>query len=281
MLKILIPTDLSRDSRSGMRFAIQWARQQKVRLIFFHAAYIPCLTRWSEKQYQSFRVSELDLRQRRLKQMVVSVFARAGAHDLPYDCIIMEGISPEITLQDYCREHKDIDFICMGTHGAAGVHRLWGTHAGNMITHSSTPVVVVPKGYRAKPIRQLLYATDLNHYQEEMEKIVPLANHLGASLHILHLVGPDERVPDKTLFEKVLEQEFHIETHIHLEIMDETRSVAANLHKFIQRTKPSLVIMFTDKQRTLLEKIFYPSKSESFAFRTHTPLLAFSKHPLK
>lgn len=278
MLKILIPTDFGRNSRSGMRFAIQWAKQQKARLIFFHVACIARLTRWSEKQYQSYRIEELNLRQRRLHHMAASALTRADVLDQPYDCIIVEGISPEVTLLDYCREHKDIDLICMGTRGAAGLQKLWGTHAGNVVTHSSAPVIVVPKGYRAKAITQLLYATDLNHYQEELEKIVPLAHHLRADLHILHLVGPDEQVPDKNLFEKVLNHEFHIETHIHLEVMDETRSVAANIHKFIQRTKPSLVVMFTDQQRTLFEKIFYPSKAESFAFRTHTPLLAYSKH---
>ncbi|HEY8967604.1 MAG TPA: universal stress protein [Puia sp.] len=278
MLKILIPTDFGRNSRSGMRFAIQWAKQEKARLLFFHVASIPRLTRWSEKQYQSYRIEELNLRQRRLHHMAASALTRAEAHDQPYDCIIVEGISPEVTLLDYCREHKDIDLICMGTRGAAGLQKLWGTHAGNVVTRSSAPVVVVPKGYRAKAITQLLYATDLNHYQEELQKIVPLAHHLRADLHILHLVGPDEQVPDKNLFEKVLNHEFHIETHIHLEVMDETRSVAANIHKFIQRTRPSLVVMFTDQQRTLFEKIFYPSKAESVAFRTHTPLLAYSKH---
>lgn len=278
MLKILIPTDLGRGSRAGMRFAIQWARQQKARLIFFHAAYIPRPTRWSEKKYEAYRIEELNLRQRRLHQMAASALTRADAHDQAYDCIIVEGISPEVTLQDYCRKHRDIDFICMSTGGAAGLHRFWGTHAGNMITQATTPVIVVPKGYRTIPVRRLLYATDLNHYQEELEKIVPLVHHLQAELHILHLVGPDEMLPDKDLFEKVIRQEFHVETQIHLEIMDETRSVAANLHKFIQKMKPSLVVMFTDRQRTLFEKIFYPSKAESFAFRTHTPLMAFSKH---
>lgn len=278
MLKILIPTDLGIGSRAGIRFAIQWARQQKAMLIFFHVAYIARLTRWSEKQYQTFRTEEMNLRQRRLRQIAAGALTRADAHDQAYDCVIVEGISPEIALQDYCRQHKDIDFICMSTGGAVGLHRLWGTHAGNMVTQSATPVIVVPKGYRSIPVRRLLYATDLNHYQEELEKIVPLVHHLRAELHILHLVGPDEMVPDKDLFEKVIKQEFSIETSIHLEIMDETRSVAANLHKFIRKMRPSLVVMFTDRQRTLFEKIFYPSKAESFAFRTHTPLLAFSKH---
>ncbi|HVU57953.1 MAG TPA: universal stress protein [Puia sp.] len=277
MLKILIPTDLSRESRSGMRFAIQWAKQQKARLIFFHAACIPGLTRWSDKQYQSYRTAELDMRQRRLRQLVGDVVARAGGWPQHYECIIVEGISPETILQDYCRKHKDIDLICMGTHGAAGVQRLWGTHSGNMITHSPTPVVVVPKGYRAKAIRQLLYASDLNNYEEELKKIVPLVRHLKAALHIFHLVGPDERVPDRVLFENVIKQEFHMECPIHLVIMDETMSLAANLHKFIQKMKPSLVAMFTDQQRTLFEKIFYPSRTEKYAFRTHAPLLTFSK----
>jgi hypothetical protein len=209
--------------------------------------------------------------------MATDMLAQCGARLQPFECVLVEGISPESSLQDYCREHKDIDFICMGTDGAAGLQRLWGTHAGNMITQAPVPVVVVPRGYRTKAISRLLYATDLNHYQEELKNIVPLARRLGTELHILHLVGPDERVPDRILFEKVIKQEFHVECQIHLVIMDETRSVASNLNKFIRQMKPSLVIMFTDQQRTVFEKIFFPSKTESYAFRTRTPLLTMPK----
>lgn len=277
MLKILVPTDLSRESRSGIRFAIQWAARHKASLLFFHVASITGLTRWSEKQYSSFRLAELDLRQRRLRKMVAGVYTRLGIQSQQYECLIVEGISPEATLQEYCREHKDIAFICMGTHGASGLQKLWGTHAGNMVTQSPIPIIVVPKGYRARPITRLLYASDLVHYEEELKKIAPLAHQLQAELHILHLVEHDERVPDQRLFEKVLKHEFHIGCHIHFEIADETKSIAANLDKFIQQMKPSLVIMFTDQQRTLFEKIFFPSRAESYAFRARTPLLAFPK----
>jgi nucleotide-binding universal stress UspA family protein len=278
MIKILIPIDFAPDARAGMRFAIQWASQQKASLLFVHAAHIPRLTRWSDKQFQTFKQSEIGRRLKKLEQFVAGFLTRAKMPDQPYECVVVEGVSPEITLTDYCREHKNISFICMGTHGATGMQRLWGTHAGNLVTHSPAPVIIVPKGYRSRAVKQLLYATDLNHYQEELKQVVPLARLLGASLHILHLVGPDERVPDKNLFEKVLEHEFHIPTQIHLEIMDETRSLAANLQRFIQKMKPSLVVMFTDQHRTLFEKIFYPSRTEKFAFRTHTPLLVYSRH---
>jgi nucleotide-binding universal stress UspA family protein len=263
-----------------MRFAIQWSRQQKAKLLFLHVAYIPGLTRWSDKQYRLFVRSELERRQRKLEQLVSEIYAQMGIREPQYECRVIEGISPDITLVDYCQRHKDINVICMGTHGAVGLQRLWGTHAGNMVTHSATPVVVVPKGYRAKPISRVLYATDLSHFEEELKKIAPLTRSFKAELDVLHLVGVDELVPNKVLLEKMLRQEFRNNIHTHIERMDETRSVAVNLQKQMDRIRPSLVVLFTDQQRTLFEKIFFPSKTERFAFRTHTPLLVFPKQIL-
>jgi nucleotide-binding universal stress UspA family protein len=277
MLKILIPTDLSRDSAAGVRFALQLATQQKSKLIFFHVVNIPRLTRWNEEQYQSFRTKELNLRQARLEKWVAGIVFGTGLSANLQTCIIREGFSPETTLQEFCEANPEIDFVCMGTHGAAGWKRIWGTHTGNMITHSSIPVIVVPTGYRRKSIKHLLYASDLNHYEKELKRILPLVQRLKAEFHILHLVDHDEKVPDSRLFEKVLQHEFHMAFHIHAVVLDETRSMAINVDRFIHRSKPSLVILFTDQQRTSFEKIFFPSRTESLAFRTHTPLLAFPK----
>ena len=47
MDKILAPTDFSNNSRRGMRFAMQWATQQKMEIV-----YPPCLS--------SGKLSELD-----------------------------------------------------------------------------------------------------------------------------------------------------------------------------------------------------------------------------
>jgi nucleotide-binding universal stress UspA family protein len=277
MIRILVPVDLGRDSRAGIRFAIQWSKQQEVKLLFVHVLYTARLTRWSDAQYKTFATSLKEDRSRQLTELVAEVSSSMGVRNRDHEYHIIDGISPEPTLLDYCRQHKDIDYICMGTHGAGGMEKLLGTHAGNMLTNSSIPVMVVPKRYRATPITRILYASDLFDHEAELKKVTALAKDLNAGLHILHLVGPDELEPNKKIFEKVLKQEFSYPLQLDLPIMDETRSTVANLQQQIREIKPSLVVLFTHQDRTLFQKIFFPSKAESLAFRTEVPLLVIKK----
>jgi hypothetical protein len=62
-----------------------------------------------------------------------------------------------------------------------------------------------------------------------------------------------------------------------LPVMDETKSTVVNLQRHVRELKPSLVVLFTHQDRTLFQKIFFPSKAEAFAFRTQVPLLVIKK----
>lgn len=277
MLQILVPTDLSRDARPGMRFAIQWSRQQAAKLLFTYVLNIPRLTTWTDEQYKRFATSQRARSQRKLEQLVADMYAQAEVPHSHYECRVIEGTFAEPTLTEYCRHHPDIDLVCMSTHGATGVKKLFGTHAGNMVAASAIPVVVVPKGYRTRPLKSILYATDLVHYEEELRKVATLAASFKASVDILHIVEADERTPNNEIFEKVLTEEFHYPVHIHCPPQDETRSMSSNIRRHMQALKPSLAVLFTAQNRTLFEKLFFPSKSESVAYGTPVPLMVFPK----
>lgn len=279
MLQILVPTDLSRDALPGMRFAIQWSKQQKAKLLFTYVLYIPRLTRWNDEQYNEFAASERIRTRQKLVQMVSDIYAKMAVKGGHYECQVIEGAFAEPTLLDYCRHHQDIDVICMGTQGTAGIKRLFGTHAGNMAAGSGIPVVIVPKGYRARKIKSVLYATDLLHYKEELQQVAVVAGWFKASLDIVHVIEADERTPSREIFEKVLTEEFHYPVHIHFPLQDETRSMAVNLRRQMETLKPSLAVLFTDQGRTIFEKIFLSSTAEKIAFGTPVPLMVYPKSP--
>ena len=54
-------------------------------------------------------------------------------------------------------------------------------------------------------------------------------------------------------------------------------SIRENLEEQIRLSKPSLIAMFTDQNRSIFQKIFYPSKAEQLSFTTSVPLLTFPK----
>jgi hypothetical protein len=51
MDKILAPTDFSNNSRRGMRFAMQWATQQKMEIVFLHVYHPVSYLNWTVKEF--------------------------------------------------------------------------------------------------------------------------------------------------------------------------------------------------------------------------------------
>lgn len=277
MIRILVPTDLSTASRPGLRFAIQWSKQQEAKITFVHVLYIPRPTAWSDKQFQAFAAAEKIRCRQKLDKFVSDTFRKLDTVDVSHSRLILEGASPDIVLCDYCRQHPETDFICMGTRGAGKLKKIWGTHTGNLITHSPVPVIAVPENYRTRPVTRLLYATDLSGYKDELKKVAAFATPLKATVNVLHLTLPGEVKLDRELMEEVFKRDYSCDLKFNFRTTDPGQTLVGNLQHEIANLRPSLVIMFTDRDRTLFQRIFFPSRSESLAFDLKTPLLVFGK----
>ena len=281
MLTILVPTDFSAASRAGLRFAIQWARQTRAQLTFVHVFRPSRLTRWSETEYESFASSETALYQKRLERFVSETYRRMNVKPGRHTCLLLDGVSVEAALMDHCLKYPEVDYICMGTRGAGRLKKILGTHTGNLILHAPVPVISVPSGYRARPVTSLLYATDLLRHKDEITRIVALAKTLKMSVEVLHLSPPGEPVPDIRHLGRVWTEQFGFDLKVDFRRLDITRSLASNLEEYIQKYRPSLLVLFTDRTRSPFEKVFFPSKAEALSFRIKVPLLAFGQTPVE
>jgi len=260
-----------------MRFAIQWSRQAPVKIFFVHVLHVPRLTKWSDRQYNAFATAELARCGKELARFVEDTYRRQDMAVGEYSHLVLEGISPDVVIADHCREHPEIDFICMGTRGAGTLKKVFGTNTGNLITHSKIPVIAVQENYRSNPVRRIMYATDLAHYEGELEKVVEFARPLGAEVDVLHFIQPGEMTLNTEVVERVCKDEFGYDMHFHFKTLDPTRSLVFNLQDEIARHRPSLVVMFTDRDRKLFQKLFFPSKSERMGMEVKVPLLVFGK----
>ena len=246
-----------------------------------HVLHIPRLTKWSDLHYKAFAAAERVRGERELDRFVGDIYKKLDLAAGNYTNLVLEGISPDIVIAEYCRQHPEIAFVCMGTRGAGVVKKIFGTYTGNLITHSKIPVVAVQEKYRSKPLRSILYATDLAHYEDELERVVAFARPLRAVVEVLHFIQPGEVMPNAGVMEKVYKKEFGYGLRFIFKTLDLSRSMVYNLEEEIDRRRPSLVVMFTDKERTLFKKLFFPSKTERIGMELHAPLLVFGKDKVK
>ncbi len=278
MKKLLVPADFSVNSKAGVRFAIHWASQQKLNLVFIHVLNVLRATRWSDAYFEKYAAQEEALCKTKFEKFISGIYQNMNVKPGRHSIIIVQGFSPDITIQDYCMKNPDIDYICISTRGAGKFKKIFGTNTGNLITKSPVPVLAVPKTYKASAIKNIMYATDFRNYPEELKKVVDFALPLKATVEVLHFIWPDEIIFDEKTIEKAFKKKYKYELKIHFEKNDAVKSLIENLQIQIRLTKPSVVIMFTNQQRTLFDRIFLSSKAEELSFETKVPLLVFNKN---
>ena len=277
MRKILVPTDFSANSKSGVRFAIHWASRQDIELVFVNVIQILRATRWSDAYYEKYAKQEKELCSSKFEKFIKGIYKLMNMDVGKYSIVIIEGISADVSILDYCRKSSDIDCICIGTRGAGKFKKIFGTNTGNLITKSTIPVLAVPQNYKIAEIKTVMYATDLRNYAEEIKKVIAFAEPLKATIDVVHFTWPDEITFDEKTIEAAFEKNYKYDFNLYFGKNDGVHSLIENLQSKIKTRKPSVVVMFTEQNRTFFQKLFLSSKAEEFSFQTNVPLLVFNK----
>ena len=276
MKKILVTTDFSTHSKAGMRFAVQLAAHKKAELVFFHCfqAMLPT-TIQGEFVDTSIQQQTADLL-KRLEKFVAGVYQKMETTPEKYRCVVMENLNPDNAILEYAMQHA-VDSICISTRGAGKMERLLGTNTGKIILKSPVPVFAVPHNYRTRPFKKILYASDLEDMDNEMDTVAALARSLNLQLDIAHFYYPGEIKVEPAVLTKLWREKLKQLDTIHLEPFDVEKGFARQLDGLIKKVKPSLVVFFTHTNRTWFDKLFSISRSESFSFVAKVPMLVYRK----
>lgn len=276
MKKILVPADFSPNSKRAIRFAVHWAARQNAELVFIHVLNVLIMTRWSESTAARYRAGELEACRTRFRKFIDGLYKSMNITPGLYSAVVIQGYDPAKAILEYCKKEKTFGCICISTNGAGGVRKLFGTNTSELISKSSIPVLAIPKNYRPKPVRSILYATDFRNYKDELDKVLPFAASFQANVDIVHFAWPGEITFDAQTIRK-LTDDYQFGLNVHVEHSSATVSLTENLQKIIEKKKPSVVVMFTNQDRNLMQRIFASSKAQELSFALKAPLLVFTK----
>ncbi len=272
----MVTTDFSVNSKAGIRFALQLAKQTKSKLIFFHSLELPKPTRWSLEKYNSYAAVELKKTHLRLKQFVDKISLQTGLKARETQFVVAEGYKVDHVVIDFAK-HIKANYICMSTRGAGTLKKLIGTTASAILTTSPIPVIVVPKTYRVRPISHILYSSDFNNLQGEINKVVGFVRPLKARVSVYHYDFLLPLKAAKIKLEKMAAKYISKSVKFYFRKLHIENSLSHHLQKDIKNSRPSLVVLFTKQNRGWYERIFLSSKSAALSFDTKTPLLVFRK----
>lgn len=276
MNKILVTTDFSTNSKSGLRFAIQLASQHKSELTFFHSYYLMKPTSWNDVTFEKYEKIEMQKIQNNLNRFVNDVYKTMKVTPGKIKCIIKSAVLNDSNIMEYAKDKK-LNFICISTRGAGKLKKMFGTNTSNLINHSTVPVIAVPHDYRTRQIKSILYASDLINLANELKKVVAFAKPLKAKVELLHFTSQLETIMDPKIVPKAVKKLSKYGIKLSIKNTDLTENLVANIEKTIKKGKPSVMIMFTEQNRSLFQKLFLSSKSAEYSFNSKVPLLVFNK----
>lgn len=276
MQKILVTTDFSDNSRAGLLFAIQLASQTTCSLTFLNVHHIPTPSAWNIVRMEAYEQEQTVATQDRLKNFVEKIYS--DLHIIPADIFYVVKISilSEASISEYAEAHQ-FDYICISTRGAGQLQRILGTHTGNLINHSAVPVIAVPHEYKPVAITNILYASDLAHFEKEIIKVVEFAKPLKAGIELIHLTYNAKDSDSLRAVEAAVKKiaSYHITFNITQRNPNE--SLVTDVETAIENRKPSMLVMFTEQNRNWFQKVFLSSKSTEYSFNAKVPLLVFNK----
>jgi len=277
MQKILVTTDLSDNSKAGIRYALQMAQQTPCQIIFLSVVELLKPTRWTKEKFDAYLHDEIDTRLTELKK-----FTQALMKTRPVDAASVSfhvEISPSVhdTIIDIAQKNK-ADYICMSTRGAGNVKRYFGTNASALITNSPTKVIAVPSDYKVKPVTNIAYASDLSNISNELKAIKKIATLLDATINVYHydfLIDVEEH---KKKLDKIATKYQSDTVQFHFKKLHIEHSLAHHLNADIAIDKPSMIVLFTKQNRNWFDRLFLSSKTAQMTFDSKVPIVALRKN---
>jgi nucleotide-binding universal stress UspA family protein len=284
MKTILVPTDFSKNSLKALRFAIELAVKNSFKIIAVHQTSI--LEMAPESTFTGFYVpspiDQIGFLKNELEKFVNRAI-NTSASKINKSAItseIIPGVGTVQTILETAKKHK-ADIIILGSTGASGLKRiLIGSVAAKVLELSTIPVIIIPEKFRNKPLKHIGYASDLSHVASEMEKLIPFADMLGASIEIFHV---EPTFPTSEAYKKFNPESSLVDLRMKYKRENITYKLVktkfdndfyTGIDKYRRTAKPDLLCMVSHK-RNWVNKILDPSKSKGVAYHNEIPVICF------
>lgn len=276
-MKLLVTTDFSANSKGAIRFARTLSKQTgNIEVTFYHAIPIMKPTVWSDVFFKTYKNEEIERLTENLKKFIHASIGKNKGQFSDIKFVVENCISTEKDILKYAEKNK-FDFICIATRGAGILRKVIGTHTSYIVNNSKVPVMVIPSNYKAKVIKKVTYVSDFENLKKEMIKISKFYKPLALNLEVLHYLSI---AFNKNTFEKnkkLFETKEFENISLNIQKNNLELSLVEKITKYVQKSKPELLIMFTNRKKSFFERLFLPSKSAELTYTTKVPVLIYSK----
>jgi nucleotide-binding universal stress UspA family protein len=273
MKKLLSPVDLSPNSKAALIYAIHLAHDLNLSLGAFYS--YPLAANNPFQSLENIQLMEQSLAQEAKAKLDIFLREVKGEIGSLYPELIETYTRLGIPIENILilDSTNEFELIVMGTRGSSNIQtKLLGTNTAVVLDNASHPVLVVPEGATYQPIQKIVFATDFSAQSiSNIGALSLIAQQFASEIILLNVAKkePDSLMRDRFVNEaKALMgyDNIHFEFHQDNDIED-------GILEFVDSSKAQLFAM-TIQERSIFQRIFYPSKTKNLALYSKIPLLA-------
>jgi len=272
MVNILVPTDFSDLSRVAINYAVKVANKLNGTLTLLHVVTVIQPTRASMRLRLEALEEELLRCAKEDMEMLIAELAGKLKTTKPLEYKTVQGSSFNATVKIEAKKLRS-GLIVIGTRGANGLKKVvLGSNTASLIEISHIPVLVVPELAEFTSLKNLVYATDLMHLEDEIATMLPYVKIFESTLHIFHAASGAKAVaPAEAKIKAAIAGVDYGKFKIRV-VAD--KEVDKAVETYVKETTSDLLATFT-REHSVYEKLFERSLTRKLAFQSRLPLLAF------
>lgn len=263
MKTILITSDFSENSIDAAHVGIELARLFHAKVILMHVYSLPLPTSEFPEMidfsaYENIKSNQLE--QLRKKLLLA---------DVEIEALTVPGLSFYEEVKNLA-EHRKIDLVVMGLTGSSRMSEiLLGSNTMSLLSHATTPVFAIPKGFKLKEKPNLAFAYDGQKIENQanMDLLLEMANKFNSKIHAFHV---SREKHDQLLYERLKGHlpfdRFTLET----EINDHTDP---GILEYVINNKIDILALIPRKYK-FFDRLFHESHTREIAGAGSIPILA-------
>lgn len=273
MKKILFPTDFSAVANNAFLYALQLAKHIKAEIITLHVYELP------QMNYVDVPVNLLDIYEvtelsnfENYKHHIPTlrdIAERYHLEDIKISNVLETGNLIDNIHQISTAEN--IDYIVMGTKGAAGLTATFlGSVTEKVMHHSKTVLLAIPEHCQFATPSNIIFTTKFQSADREiLKKVIQLAQLFGARIDCLFVRGYDDVVLETVVddWKELLEHE--VVTY-HTIVGND---IEHGILEFIETHHNDMLAM-PIHNHGFFEGLFHASLSKKLTFHAKIPILA-------
>ncbi len=271
MKRIIVPVDFSVEALNAAYYASGLARHIHADILLIH--FLPLPIAISE-----VAVPLEDYHQITMEAEASLVCIKNELSDLQNDKI---NIGHKVTSEGFLDYIKSLNLkdhepfiMVMGAKGRSMVAaQLLGSFSLMAAKHLRHPLMIIPKECNYRGIAKIGLACDMKNVSATLptESITALVKLFNASLDILYISDPNERMYPGVLVESKIAQD--ILAHLHPAMRISTNeNVEDGLSEFSLKAHIDLLLVIP-KERNFIQKLLIKSISHDLAIHPHTPVM--------